>query len=150
MAFIEDALKQILSDDADVSALVSNRIYPGVLQDASPLPGVAFRVVDTEREPVLDSKTHGPTLARFVFFSVAKDISGTNSPRRMASLIDKAVRHALQGYKDVVIVDSISPAEMVDVQGIFFVTASDTFDDRTKTYQAASVFDVHFSETIPD
>ncbi len=150
MAFIEDALKQILSEDPDVVALVGTRITPGTLSQNATYPAIAFRNVGVEREPVLDSKTTGPAASRFIFFSCAKLPDGDYSARRVASLVDKAVRHALQGYKDVVIITALSPAEMVDVQGIFFAEASDLYDDRSQTYQYASVFDVRHSEEVPD
>lgn len=150
--FVEDALKKILSDSADVSALVDNRIIPGTLEQVTVYPAVAYRKFDEDREPTLDSPRTGPPVAQFVFFAVVKKGNYTYngqtvSARRLASQVEKAIRARLQGFKDVVIVDALSPPEMMDVQGIFFVRSADTYDDRTETYQYASVYDVHFSDS---
>lgn len=146
--FIEEALKQILSDSASVSALVGTRIIPGVVEQTTVWPAVAYRRVDEEREPTLDSPATTAPVARFVFFSVVK--RGTYngvSARRLASLVDKAIRQRLLGFSGDVVVDALSPPESMEVQGIFFVHAADTYDDKTESYQYATVYDVAFSES---
>lgn len=146
--FVGEALKKILSDSASVSALVGNRIIPGTIEQTTVWPAVAFRRVDEIREPTLDSPSTEPPMSRFVFFSVVKQgvYSGV-SARRLASQVDKAMRDALLGFSGTVVVDALSPPDSMIVQGIFFVRSVDTYDDKTQTYQYASVYDVHFSES---
>lgn len=144
--FIEDALKIILMADPNVTALVDDRIYGGFLTDATTYPAVAFRKPDETREAQLDSPTTDPPDAEIVFFSVSKGVINGMSARRMASSIDKAIRGALHGYADIVIDDTASPQEMMEIQGIFFSRGSDGYDDRTQTHQYASVFRVRYKD----
>lgn len=146
---VEQALQQILSDDAGVSALVNGRIYAGTLPQSVDYPAIAYRLVSSSREPLLASRSTSPPNSRYVFFSASKGVVAGVGAKKMSLLVDKAVRLALQGYKDVVILTASSPEEMVDIQGIFFQDASDTYDDPTQTHQSASTFDVHYSEEVP-
>lgn len=144
--FVEDALKIILSADADVTALVGNRIYSGFLPPNVTYPAVAFRKPDETRDPQLSSPTTDPPDAEIVFFSVCKEPVSGVSARRMASTIDKAIRQVLHGYADVVIDESASPQGMMDIQGIFFSRGSDGYDDRTQTHQYGSVYRVRYTD----
>lgn len=147
---IEDALKKILSDSAEVRSLVGTRVHNGVLPQklaTTDYPCIVFRKVDEDREPTLGSASTEPPNAEFVFFAVTRGVFADKSAQRMASTVDKTLRGAIHGYKDVVIVDTLSPPEMMDVQGIFFRRAAHTYDDKTETHQYASVYDVRYSDS---
>lgn len=138
---------QILRDDADVSALVSSRIFEFPMsQSNTTWPVIVYRSPDTVPEgQTIDSPQSGPPDTEVVVFSVSKGVIGGLSPRQVSSRVDKAVRAALHGYKDVVVIDS-SPQEMIDIQGIFFTRGADGHDDASQTYQYLSVFSVRYSE----
>jgi hypothetical protein len=138
--FVEDALKEILGADADVSALAGNRIYSGVLNDASLYPAIAYRQIDGTADPTLDSPGDGPFKGRFIFFSVAKGVLNGTSPKRQAALLHKYLKTALIGYQNTVL---LPDTETLYIQGIFFDTEADTYDDRTQTYQYAAILEVN-------
>lgn len=150
MASIDDALRQTLLENAGVSAWVGSRIHSPFLPQSGPYPAIAFRTPDEEREPTLDVGITGPPMTRFVFFSAVKEPSAGLAAKEIARRIDEAIRHALLPLRGDVAVTASSPPETVAIQGVFFVTRAQQFDDRTQTHEYASVYDVHYSETIPD
>src|SRR6185369_7000841 len=111
---VEEALFRILSGNAGVSALVVDRIYPGVLTQKVVYPAIAYRLVRREIFPVMDDPgASGLGSSRLRTFSTA------HGPDKygQAKDIDAAVYAALQGFRGVVS-DGQSPPAELEIQGI--------------------------------
>lgn len=133
------ALRLLLIADAGVSALVSTRIYPGILEQTVTLPAIAYRRVNEEPEIRLESRgSAGLQLSRWRFFATANG----NGAYVAATAIDEAVRLAIHGYSGTVD-DGLSPSvDSLEIHGIFKENAFDIYDDTTKTHQVVADYAV--------
>lgn len=109
---LEDAVYQLLSADAGVSALVATRIFSGTLpQTTRNYPAIAYRVSNRNEEEVLSAPLELVEEAVDVF-----SVSDVNAGE--ASRLDRAVIDALAGYSGDVS-DGLSPESTVTIQRIF-------------------------------
>ncbi len=144
---VEQALKQILLNNAGVAAIVSGRVFPSILPQSVVYPAIVYRLTKRSSEPVMAPRGTGPPVSRFWLISAAKG-SGAGS-YQAAKLLDEAVRLALQGYNGTVILTDSSPQVSVQIQGAFFDGAEDFYDDATQTHQAGSLFMIWHNQTQP-
>ena len=127
--------------NAGVSALVSTRIYPVVLPQNVDFPAIAFRRIQRDQVERLEPRSSsGLARSRFRLFSTA-------TTYLQAIQVAEAVRLCLQGRQETVISDQT--AETIDIQGIFPMTSSDSYDDSTETYQIISDLEVVHEEVQP-
>lgn len=143
---VEQALKQILSDDAGVVTLVGGKVFPGILSQSVTYPAVSYRQVHRKTEPVMDSATTTPPNSHFWFVSAAKG-SGTEAYQK-AKLIDEAIRLALQGYQGTVTL-ATSPPVSLYIQGIFFLDSADEYIDSTQTHEVGSLYAIRHEQQQP-
>ena len=115
---IEDALYLHLSNDAEVVALASTRIYPLVIPQAATLPAIAYQVIDD-----VPNYTHGPQVTGEHRARVQLTLQGSYS--QVVSL-GLAVRKALHRF---------SGSGTVDVQS---VQVEATRDGYTTTFERAT------------
>lgn len=155
----EEALVKILLDDAGVTALVDDRIYPGVLPQKSiaslEYPAIVFYIppgpnrVRTER---LDDRAFaGLTKSRYRFFCLAKGVVNGKSDYEQAKNLETALFLCLQGFTGTVS-DDLSPVTTVEIDVILQADPpyyAELWDDETETRQVACDYDVSHSETIP-
>jgi len=132
---VEEALFAILTTDAPLSALVSNRIYPNKLPQNVTYPAIAYRQVAELTQTMFEPPgTNGQVAVRFRFFSVSEEREqfGYTEAKR----IDEALRVALVG--------KYGTFSGVEIQGIFLESvAADDYEDTTETYQVIRDFTVY-------
>jgi hypothetical protein len=141
---IEEALYKVLTEDAGVSELVADRIYPGFLAQTVTYPAIAYRLVNRSRvDQLTDRRSTGLAQSRFRFFCTAQ------GPDRYAEAkrLEDAVRLALEGYSGEVTGES---PEAVYIQTIEPLGVNDFYDDATQTHQAIADYDVWASEQQPE
>jgi hypothetical protein len=152
---IEEALGKLIEDSPGVSSIIgvaeeANLYCPLAPQDVQ-YPNVVFRMVPpTLREPLMTPSgfTEGlvRTRSRVRVFSSMK----TRAGYAVAKRLNQAVRKALNGFQGIVINDTVSPIESVEIQGIFPHTTQDIdeFDEKTEVMSIISDFDVWHVEEL--
>lgn len=153
---VAQALFKLLSTNAALIALVDDRIYPGKLpqdlgRDRYQYPAIVFRRVERLSLPILDAGSTGQPRgssglqqSRWRFFSV-----GLEPTYSVQAQLDEVIRLCLDGFQGVVIDDTVSPVESIEIQGIFPLTSTDFNDDKTATFQVISDYDVWAEEQKP-
>jgi len=104
--YIGEALYSILSNDAEVAALISTRIYPNLLPESATLPALTYQELTALRQYVLT----GPVgMVRFRF-----QINCWASTYASADELSIEVRKALDGYSGMVENQYIHFIELLD------------------------------------
>jgi len=131
---IEEAVYSRLNKYASVSALVSGRIYPLVLEQNTSYPAITYTKVASVHIHDLDGSAGlaNPT------FQV--DSWAYTYPE--ARNLSDAVRRALQGY-------SGSPYTGTVVSGIYLTGERHFYDSEVKIYRVSADYEVWHSEVIP-
>lgn len=130
---IEKDIHYALANDADVSALVSSRIYPLKLPQGWTLPAVTYQRVSGYREHCL-SGASGRARPRFQIDCWASDYDDVKD------LADK-VRLCLDGFKGDINTES-------DVGGITLEADRDLWEENIDTYRVSMDFIIpHFEAT---
>lgn len=147
---IEEAVYQLLSANAGVTALASGRIFAGVLpQDLQNYPAIAYRAPATGNRMnrrTIQVMEGGCSLVaqRIHVFSAAKGKRDYGP----AAELDAAVCGALEDYQGTVSIPASSPLESIYVQGIFATTLAHAygFDDKTQTHNFVTEFEIHYTD----
>ncbi len=145
---VEEALVQILRQNAELAALVGNRIYPVYLVQRTDYPAVYYEQRDETEEILLQSPgACGMVRAEFEMISVSKGVANIADCKRTAD----AVRQALIGFAGGTVVDSADASRSIQIQKIFpsaFGNDQD-FEPETQTYRFARTFNVWAIKAIP-
>ncbi len=145
--FAHEALRLRLIADTAVSALISSRIFAGVLKQGVAYPAVAYRQIGADSVERLEERGHsGLANFRYRFFSTTNLASGGYDT---AKDVAEAIRLSLQGFSGTITDSSVSPIETINIEGIFHRFTLDGYDDSTQTYQVISDYDVWASEVQP-
>lgn len=128
MAGAEEALFAILSNDAGVTAIVGDRIYPLQTPEEGQYPALSYWRVDGPREHALDGPA-GLARPRMQVDAWANDF-------RTAKAAIEAVIEALDGYRGTV--------AGVSIVGILALNDHDIFEPSTRTYHVAADFEVMY------
>lgn len=136
---VEAALKQILDDDADVSAIVANRIHVPMLPQKVQYPAVAFRTMKETDDYTLDGDFTSTVMVRV--FSTAIGVSNY----ALAKSLDRAIRSVLRGFLGTVS-DDASPESIIEIQGIFRVQCTYSYVNETETHEWVSDYKVLATE----
>lgn len=134
---VREAIKRLLAADAGVSALVSNRIYPGTLPQSASYPAITYRVV-RRTDPI---KLNPSATSKIAVYGMRFFVAIKSTSPAQAIAVSNAIAQCLTGYKDTV-TDGESPADTCYIDGIFPITGFDFYDDPTQTHQVMSEFDV--------
>lgn len=126
---VETVLFSRLSGFAGLNALISNRVYPTVIPQNSPLPVVSYRRISTTRESAMGSDT-GIARARFQLDSFAESFSAVRP-------VAEQVRAALQRWRN---------NSGTVVQDSFILSEDDDYDHETKLYRVMQDFEVIYVE----
>lgn len=129
---IETGLQSHLSADANVSALVSSRIYPLRLPQSFTLPALTYQRVSTERKPTL-SGPNERVVGRFQINCFAVSYSA-------ARTLANKVRISLNGYKGTL-------GGEVNVGGISIQGEWEDDDQQTDVYRVMLDFSVPYTES---
>lgn len=141
MLRVEEAVYELLSSDAAVTAMIGGRITAGVLPQSVIYPAIAYRIAGEESFAGLDA-SHGLRRSEVRVFCCAKSKYGT------AAELAEVVRLALTDYRGTVD-DGASPLNTLTIQNIFAEGGIDAYDDRTGTWQMIRDFSVWSHEEIP-
>ncbi len=144
----KDAIYILLTENAGVAALAIGGVRAGILDQTTTYPAIAFRRISYQRVGRLQKRGHSG-LAKYVFrfFATANLAAGGYDA---AMNLHEAIRLCLDGYEGEVINSSASPAESLDIDGIFPEgSLFDFYDDPTQTYQVVSDFEVWGPELQP-
>ena len=130
---IEKDIHYALSDDADVSTLVSSRVYPMKLPQGWTLPAITYQRISGERAHCLGGPS-GRARPRFQIDCWAEDYDGAKD------LADK-VRLCLDGFKGNINTES-------DVGGIILEGDRDIWEEEINIYRVTMDFIIpHFEAT---
>lgn len=136
---IEDAIYEILKADAGVIAVVSGRIFGGVIRETLKTFPVVMYKSDGGRKPIRTLQGGCSLVSqRIRVFSAAPGLS-------VASDVDYAVHAALDEFRGTV-GNGASPEETIEVQSIYSQPLSHDHEyvDKTELHQFVSDFDCHF------
>lgn len=136
---IEDAIYQLLKNDAGVTAFVSGKIFCNHIDQGVSYPAIMYKPDGAMQ--YVDTLEGGVTLARqriLVFSGAYKAAT--------AIAIDNAVIKKLFEFSGNVLMPGTSPEESIDIQGIFLgPMAHDLeYDDLAKVHEALTVFIVDY------
>lgn len=153
MLLIEEALKLVLSRNAEVTALIAGRAFPGVLPQKVDYPAVAFRIApggehiehldNGSDTPGTSRGSSGLAKTRINFFSTSHGVSNYAQAR----ILDETIRVALQGFNGVVANDEST--DSLEIHGISALAEYYQYDDRTETHQMIRPFEVWAAERQP-
>lgn len=152
---IDEAIGKLIEVHSGVAAIIGegdeSKLYSPFAPQEVRYPNVVFRAVPpTLREPLMTPSgfTEGlvRTRSRFRVFSSMK----TRAGKAVAKRLNKEVRKALLGFQGLVVSDTVSPVEVVEIQGIFPHTTEDVdqFDEKTDVMSVISDFDVWHVEEL--
>jgi hypothetical protein len=142
---VEQAIFQLLSESADVSAFVGTRIYPSILPQDVTYPAIAYRLAGYEGVERLEPRgVSGLARHRIRTFATVQGIGNYETAKELQD----AIRLCLSGFQGTCI-DGASPDDSIDVRGISIVTAYDFYEPDTETHQVIADWDVWTSETQP-
>lgn len=130
MASIEDAIYGKLNADANVTAIVGNRIFPIKMPDRTAMPAISYARVTGPR---VESFQGSSTLAHPLY----QIDCWAKTHRQMIDLAAK-VRNSLQGFQGTV--------ASVKIQGILFENDMDLYEEDTETYHRALDFRIWYDE----
>jgi hypothetical protein len=145
----EEALNLILRSDAGITALVASRIFPGTAPQTAAYPALAYRLTDREPQHRLEARgSAGLVRSRYRLYSGAKGHPGASSAYGDSKRLDEAVRLALTGFHGLVS-NQASPANTLEVQGIFPEITIEYYDDLTQVWNVATDFDFYAPMGLP-
>jgi hypothetical protein len=140
----ELAFNLILRNDADVTAIVSTRIYNGKAPQGAALPLVAHNLEnDGDEIVVLDGLAGLNTDQRMRVFCSALT-------KAAAKRLSRTVRLALAAAAPGVISNDESPADTIQVQGIFKSFGIAAYDETTKIWSVITDYLVTTEQEVPD
>ena len=127
---IEASIRQALLDDANISALVSSRIYPIILPQNPTIPAMTVRV---ENEDLIDIFGGQSELLRMTLNVDCWQTTFTD-----ADVLRTYVRNALNNYSGIVL--------GLEIHRIRYADRVDVFEEVVDAYRATAIFDVWFYE----
>lgn len=143
---IEDAVYQLLKTDAAVTAIVSGRIFQGVMpQEVHSYPGIVYRAPEDGGRAIIRTLEGGCTLVsqRIKVFSAAHKANQSGP-------LDIAVIKCLDEFSGTVTEPDTSPEESIEIQGIYLTQPDQglahayQYVDKTKLHEFISEFDCYF------
>ena len=129
---IEKDIHYELSNDTDVKALVSTRVYPLKLPQGWTLPAITYQLVSNERAHTLAGPS-GRIRPRFQIDCWDDDYEDVKT-------LATAVRQCLDGFKD----DSNTES---DIGGITLVGERDIWEEQIKLFRISMDFIIPHFET---
>ncbi len=130
---ISSAIRDVLIDDAGVSALVEDRIYPQVLPQKPTFPAITLQQLDS---PPIDDITGHAGLHRSIF-----QIDAWAQSQASSNLLAEKIRLALSGYTG-------EPLG-VKVRGIRLESKVDLFEPEIANYRKIQRFVIWHREENP-
>lgn len=121
-----------------MSALVGNRVYPGVLTQSVTYPAITYQLLGREYFRRLYPRGSSFAKSLFSFYCVQKSTSATATVKRVA----QAVWACLDDYSGTVYDLTVSPPTSIDILGIRPDRVFDLTHDETETYQVIAQFEV--------
>jgi len=131
---IEIGIRSALINDADVTAVISSRVYPGIMPHGYTLPAIVYQRISSERPHTLDQGNIGRVFSSFQIDCYAESYS------TVRDLADK-VRLVLDGF-------SGSLGGEADVGGIHLMSDRDLFEEETELYRVTHDYLIPYFETI--
>jgi hypothetical protein len=115
---VENALYTILTGNVALAALVSARVYPGVIPQNIALPALAYQVIATERDYHHGGQqnTAGPLV------QITVEAASYSSAKSVAA----AVRVALSGYRG-----TVGTTNSTEIRGVFLENEYDGYNLET-------------------
>jgi hypothetical protein len=127
---IDEAFFSLLSNDADVVAKVSNRIYPDKLPQNVEYPAIRI---------VLTSETHNPIAGGVDDLPKAGiDVDVFAASRESANVVSELVRISLDGYNGTI--------DGLIIQAIMMNNRQHFYDDDEDAYQTSNDFLAFFEQ----
>ncbi len=145
---VEEALVQILRENAALTALVGNRISPNYLSQSTLYPAVYYEQSDEVEIALLQSPgASGLVMAVFDLFAVSQGIGNVSACKRTA----EAIRQAMIHFQGGLVVDSSDASRSIEIQKIFpaDVGTDQEYEAVTQTYRFVRTFNVWAVKAIP-
>ncbi len=129
---IEIGIRNRLTSDTDMAALVSTRVYPMRLPQGYSLPAVSYQRISAERRHELSTGPIGWAFTRFQFDCWAGSYSDLRD-------LAEAVRKCLDGFSGTV--------DGTHVGGIYIEGERETFEEDVEIYRVTMDFLIPYKET---
>ncbi len=145
---IEQAIYQILRNDAPIAALVGSRIVYGVLDQIQTYPAIAYRPPAVGNRTLIRTLGGGCSLVsqRVHVYSASKGRG--NAVAELAAELDAAVSKALDEYRGTVSDMTVSPVESIYIQAIFSTNLAHryVYDDPQQVHNFLTEFEIHYTD----
>lgn len=128
---IEEALYAKLTSAANLTELVSNRVYPVKLPQNPTLPAITYQRVSTSRYHTHDTGFSGLARPRFQFDCYASSYLGAKN-------LLEALRATLEGFSGYV--------GTTRIQGALSQNETDFYEDVSGLYRRSIDFMIHHQE----
>lgn len=138
LADLRPALKSYLLGDSAVAAIAGSRMYHVIASQGVTQPHIVFNRISGQG----DHHMQGP--------------SGLNRPRLQidcwaqdadtAAALALAVKARIDGFKGAIAFGSSSPQDSVAVQGVFFESERDDYDDTAKLFRVSHDYLIWYEE----
>lgn len=135
---IRPAFRQHLIDDTAISAIVATRVYPILLPQGQTDPSIVY----TRISAVGGTTMQGPDSLVESRMQVDCWASDVTTAASLANL----VKERLNGFQGQVGYGGNSPANRVRIQGIFFDSEREFYDDGNKMYRISRDYFVNYEE----
>lgn len=139
LADIRVGLRALLLGDAAISAAVgSARIYPIKLPQGQKLASIVYSRISGYNDHYMDEPS-GVNRARVQIDCWAPTTDA-------ADLLARQVKNQIDGYRGSILWGENSPADAIIVQGIFFDSEREDWDDDAQMYRSSKDYIVWFIE----
>lgn len=137
-ADIRAALRAYLLADSTIASLVGTRMYPVKLPQGTALASIVFTRV-SGLSGVTSSGREGLSRPRVQIDCWAPTMDAA------ATLADR-VKERIEGFKGAIQWDENSPGNQVTVQGVFFDSEREDYDDTAKLHRVSHDYLIWFEE----
>lgn len=131
-------VRSLIVASSDVTDLVSERVFPGIVPQRTQFPCVVYTQISSERVSVMGEDT-GTVMATWQIDHYATTYAVA---RQLAS----AVRKALQRQRGTFPDDEDPPIVPRLIQGIFVQADTDLFEDETQLHRVSTDYIVWYQE----
>ncbi len=116
--YIEDSISSHIKADAGIAAMISDRIYPGILKQGADVPAIMYRFTSAPRSQLHSEETGAFVKARVEFNCYGDSFSD-------ATRLAKAVRDLLDSFRGTL----GTTGKETEVDGIFLDGPRDSYDN---------------------
>lgn len=134
------ALRAVLLSDADILALVDQRIYPMILAQGDRGPSLVYQKISS----VPDYSLAGPSKIAQIRVQIDSWAQNIDSATALAD----AVKNKLNGFAGEISYGDDSPQATLNFKGIFFDSEREDYDGVSRLYRISRDYFMYYLETV--